>query len=117
MTVTVIKFYLFDEFLFILSLCLSSPERTVLTTLRREYLYEFNKQFDKFILKALSYAFIFLMSCFPKNTNYLLGASLSYHFLTKARKLNYVFAFAKDLQWHKITFYNEYIGYIMIQSN
>lgn len=46
----------------------------------------------------------FLMSCFPKNTNYLLCASLSflyslsYHFLTKARKLNYVFAFAKDLQ-------------------
>ena len=36
-----------------------------------------------------------LLSCFPKNTNYLLGASLSflyslsYHFLTKARKLNY----------------------------
>ena len=123
MTVTVIKFYFFDEFLFILSLCLSSPERTVLTTLRREYLYEFNKQFDKFILKALSYAFIFLMSCFPKNTNYLLGASLSflyslsYHFLTKARKLNYVFAFAKYLQWHKITFYNEYMSYIMIQSN
>ena len=65
----------------------------------------------------------FLMSCFPKNTNYLLGASLSflyslsYHFLTKARKLNYVFAFAKDLQWHKITFYYEYMSYIMIQSD
>ena len=102
MTVTVIKFYFFDEFLFILSLCLSSPERTVLTTLRREYLYEFNKQFYKFKLShMLSF---FLISCFPKNTNYLLGASLSflyslsYHFLTKARKLNYVFAFAKDLQ-------------------
>ena len=45
-----------------------------------------------------------LLSCFPKNTNHLLCASLSflyslfYHFLTKDRKLNYVFAFAKDLQ-------------------
>lgn len=66
MTVTVIKFYFFDEFLFILSLCLSSPGRTVLTTLRREYLYEFNKQFYKFILKALSYAFIFSHVMFPE---------------------------------------------------
>ena len=66
MTVTVIKFYFFDEFLFILSLCLSSPERTVLTTLRREYLYEFIKQFYKFILKALSYAFIFSPVMFPE---------------------------------------------------
>lgn len=72
MTVTVIKFYFFDEFLFILSLCLSSPERTVLTTLRREYLYEFNKQFYKFILKALSYAFIFSHVMFPEE--YLLSA-------------------------------------------
>ena len=45
-----------------------------------------------------------LLSCFPKNTNYLLCASLSflyslsYHFLTKASKLNHVFAFVKDLQ-------------------
>ena len=43
----------------------------------------------------------FLMSCFPKNTYYLLGASLSflyslsYHFLTKARKLNYVLCFCE----------------------
>lgn len=35
-----------------------------------------------------------LLSCASLSFLY----SLSYHFLTKARKLNHVFAFAKDLQ-------------------